>query len=151
MELFPTLTREQAGNLAFTYVQCGVTAADVKAVLADGELGDQYGRAIEALKAESYRAFTEIYLAQTCLIGVHDFNANIQSSATNLKDLISAVSGAAFVVFQPSPQELDSVAQDLLTQMMSSFQQALETGTQAGGRPDQDQPVTCQQFAELAS
>ena len=148
--LFPALSDEQAGNLAFPYVQCGVTADDVKAVLAEGALGDQYRRMVEALKAESFRAFTEIYLAQPCLVGAHDLGANIQS-ATKLKDLVSAVSGAAFIQFEPDQAEAEAVAQGLMTDMMNSFQNALGGGSEPGVPSADTQPVTCEQFAARVS
>ena len=148
--LFPALSDEQAGNLAFPYVQCGVTADDVKAVLAEGALGDQYRRMVEALKAGSYQDFIDTYKAQPCLIGAHDFDTNIKS-ATDLKKLVSAVSGAAFIQFQPGIEEMESIAQNLATDMMNSFQNALETGGEADDHLDETQPVSCEQFAELVA
>ena len=148
--LFPTLSDVQVGNLAFPYVQCGVTAADVKAVLAEGALGDQYRRLVEALKAGSYQDFIATYKAQPCLIGAHDFGTNIKS-ATDLKKLVSAVNGAAFIQFQPGIEEMESIAKNLATDLMSSFQQALETGSEADDHLDETQPVTCEQFAELVA
>ena len=145
--LFPALSAAQAGNLAFPYVQCGVTAADIKAVLAEGELGSQYRRLVAALGAESYRAFLDTYLAQPCLLGAHDFGTNIKPGA-KLKELIGAVSGAALIQFEPGQQEMEDIAKGLLTEMMNSFQQALETGGEAGGQLDNTQPVTCEEFAK---
>ena len=150
--LFPTLDHVQVGNLAFPYAQCGVTAADVEAVLGDGELGDQYRTMVEALKTDSYRTFMETYLTQPCLIGAHDFNAKIQSSVTNLRELVGAVSGAAYSQFDPSVEELEAIGKGLLTEMMNSFQQAFEAGGEVDDSPDDSsQPVTCKQFSESVS
>ena len=148
--LFPTLSQEQAGNLAFSYVQCGITAADVKAVLAEGALGDQYRRMVEALKAGSYQNFLDTYKAQPCLLAAHDFGTKIKS-ATKLKELISAVSGAAYIQFEPSIEELETIAQNLATDLMSSFQNAMENGGEADDHLDENQPVTCEQFAKLVA
>ena len=148
--LFAKLGEEPSKNLAFAYVLCDVTAADVKTVLAEGELGSQYRRLVEALTAGSYQAFTEAYRGQPCLLGSHDFDVNIKS-ATNLKKLISAVSGAALIHFRPDAQELETIAQNLASDMMDSFQNALETGGEADDHLDETQPATCEQFAKLVA
>ena len=148
--LFPGLSIESVKRLALMNTLCDVSVEEVEDLLAEDELGVQYLTLVEALDSGSYRAFTDSYITLPCMIAAHDFDVDFEGSA-RLKTMVEAVAGAALSRFMPTDAELESIAKNLLGDMMNAFQ-ATFMGEADTELPDGDaSPVSCLAFTQQAA
>jgi len=150
MQAFPALDQSQARSLAIAYGLCEVEFSEVQALLEEGELGRQYRNMIQGLASESYQEFVEVYVRQQCLVVAYDLNYQIETDS-RLHRLIGAVGEASLIHFRPGAPELLDVAMELLGELTTAFERALENGFQDDDDIDDllSQELSCERYKEI--
>lgn len=129
--------------LAFSYSLCGVSHGEVVALLAEGELGMQYRRWLEALETPTYTDFVDVYTQQPCLVAsefgqkfIPNYDIDSHAEAVNL---------AGLLLFNPTDDEIVEIGERLVSQFFGEPSVLSDT---LGSLDDGDEAVVCEDLVE---